>query len=368
MSSVYRAIEEEETLRLRLAVTGAHLSEQFGHTVDRIREDGFAIEEEIYSLLDTDRAVGRVIGLGSQLRGLSQTVHRASPDMLLVLGDREEAMATALVGAYTNVPVVHLCGGDRVVGNVDDQVRHAVTKLAHLHLVTNEESYKRVKRLGEQPHRIHNVGNPGLDRLRETEQLSKSALSKRLGFELPEDEPFILLIQHVISTEIDQAYDQMKTTLEAIDDLQIRTVLSYPNSDAGSRRMIDAIKEYEDRPYLHTSEHIPRVEFVNLMRHASCMLGNSSAGIMESPLLGLPVINVGNRQHGRLHAENVTFVDHDETEIRRAVKASIYDEERRKEAQNCSNPYGDGRSSKRIARLLAETDIDDSLLIKYITY
>lgn len=368
MSSVYWAIEEEETLRLRLAVTGAHLSEQFGHTVDRIREDGFAIEEEIYSLLDTDRAVGRVIGLGGQLRGLSQTVHRASPDMLLVLGDREEAMATALVGAYTNVPVVHLCGGDRVVGNVDDQVRHAVTKLAHLHLVTNEESYKRVERLGEQPHRIHNVGNPGLDRLRETEQLSKSALSKRLGFDLPEDEPFILLIQHVISTEIDQAYDQMKTTLEAIDDLQIRTVLSYPNSDAGSRRMIDAIKEYEDRPYLHTSEHIPRVEFVNLMRHASCMLGNSSAGIMESPLLGLPVINVGNRQHGRLHAENVTFVDHDETEICRAVKASIYDEERRKEAQNCSNPYGDGRSSKRIARLLAETDIDDSLLIKDTTY
>ena len=368
MSSVFRAIEGHPNLDLHLVVTGAHLSDAYGNTINEIRSDGFVIADEIESLLNGDQASFRVKGLAIQLQGLVQTVARIKPDILLVLGDREEAMTTALVGAYMNVPVAHIGGGDRVIGNVDDQVRHAVTKLAHLHFVTNPESKDRILRLGEQPFRVFDVGNPGLDRLLEVPVIDASELTRRLGFAIVDGEPLVMLIQHVLSTEIDQAYEQMKVTLEAVRELGIKTVLSYPNSDAGGQQLIRAIREYETLPFLYTAKNIPRLEFVNLMRRASCLLGNSSAGILEAPLLKLPVINVGNRQRGRLHAENVKFVPHNKDRIVEAVQQATFDLEYRKTVSVCSNPYGDGQSSARIAALLASTPLDDKLLIKDITY
>ena len=176
------------------------------------------------------------------------------------------------------------------------------------------------------------------------------------------------MIQHVISSEINQAYDQMMVSLNALKELGIKTVLSYPNSDAGGQQMIRAIRGFESFPFLYTAKNIPRLEFVNLMRRASCLLGNSSAGIMEAPLLKLPVINVGNRQKGRLHAENVQFVPHDKELIINALHKAIFDLDYRKSVELCSNPYGDGCSSDRIADILSKTSLDDKLLIKDITY
>jgi GDP/UDP-N,N'-diacetylbacillosamine 2-epimerase (hydrolysing) len=368
MSSVFRAIADHPDLDLQLVVTGAHLSDFFGHTIDQIRADGFFVADEIESLFNGDQASFRVKGLAVQLQGLVQTVARVRPDILLVLGDREESMTTALVGAYMNIPVAHIAGGDRVIGNVDDQVRHAVTKLAHLHFVTNQESKERILRLGEQPFRVFDVGNPGLDRLLETPILDSATLSRNLGFSISDGEPLIMLIQHVISTEIDQAYEQMKISLEAVRELGIKTVLSYPNSDAGGQQIIRAIQEYESLPFLHTAKNIPRLEFVNLMRRAFCLLGNSSAGILEAPLLKLPVINVGNRQRGRLHAENVQFVTHDKDQIIHAIKRAVFDQDYRLAVAGCTNPYGDGQSSQRIAAILASTELSEDLLIKDITY
>ena len=368
MSSVFRAVNKHPDLDLQLVVTGAHLSEAYGHTIDEIHKDGFIVVEEIESLLNGDEASCRLKGLAIQLQGLVQTIARVKPDILMVLGDREEAMTTALVGAYMNIPVAHLCGGDRVTGNVDDQVRHAVTKLAHLHFVTNSESAERIIRLGEQPFRVFDVGNPGLDRLLEVPVIDIAELSARLGFSIVEGEPFILLIQHVISTEINQAYEQMKESLEAIRELGIKTIISYPNSDPGGQQMIRAIQEYDSLPFIYAAKNIPRLEFVNLMRRASCLLGNSSAGILEAPLLKLPVINVGNRQRGRLHAENVQFIPHDKDQIFAAIQLAVYDQSYRNAMASCSNPYGDGKSSTRIAEILAKVSIDDNLLIKDITY
>lgn len=368
MSSVFRAIHEHSALELELVVTGAHLADAYGGTIRDIRADGFTIIDEIESLINGDQASSRVKGLAIQLQGLVQTVARSKPDFLLVLGDREEAMTTALVGAYMNIPVAHVAGGDRVVGNVDDQVRHAVTKLAHLHFVTNQESFDRILRLGEEPYRIYNTGNPGLDRLLSVPALSAAELSERLDFEIVEDEPLILLIQHVISTEIDDAYVQMKVTLEAVKSMGIKTILSYPNSDAGGQQMIRAIREYKYLPFLYSAKNIPRLEFVNLMRRAGCMLGNSSAGILEAPLLGLPAVNVGNRQKGRLHAENVQFVPHDAKRIQDAVNRALFDENYRNNVKKCINPYGDGKSSKRIAEILSSVELGEKLLIKDIAY
>lgn len=368
MSSVFRAIEDHPRLDLQLIVTGAHLSPAFGYTVDNIRADGFTIAEEVQSLINGDDASSRVKGMGVQLQGLVQAAARIKPDMLLVLGDREEAMTTALVGAYMNIPVAHISGGDRVVGNVDDQLRHAVTKLAHLHYVTSDASAERVLRLGEEPWRVTNVGNPGLDRLLEVEHLSRGELGKRLNLSIADGTPLIVLIQHALSSEIDDAYQQMHTTLSAVAELGIPTALSYPNSDAGGQQMIRAIEEFRGLPNLSIAENVPRIDFVNLMRHASCMLGNSSAGILEAPLLHLPVVNVGNRQRGRLNAGNVEFVPHDRNAIVAAVRKAVWDEQYRADVRACHNPYGDGRSSARIAESLAMTTIDSRLLIKDITY
>lgn len=368
MSSVFRAIDNHPELELGLVVTGAHLAPAYGHTIDEINKDGFEIVDRIESLINSDSLSARVKGLAVQLQGMVQTIARVEPQFLLVLGDREEAISTALAGAYMNIPVAHIGGGDRVVGNVDDQVRHAVTKLAHLHFATNQESYDRIIRLGEQPFRVFNTGNPGLDRLIDTPEISSSELSRRLGFEIEDGEPFILLIQHVISTEVSQAYAQMKSTLEAVKELRIKTVLIFPNSDAGSQQIIKAITEYSGLPFVFTARNIPRLEFVNIFRRAGCLLGNSSAGILEAPLLKLPVVNVGNRQKGRLHAENVQFVPHDKEAISAAVKKALYDQAYRSRVAKCVSPYGDGRTSQRIADILATVPLDETLLIKDVTY
>ena len=368
MSSVFRAIDNHPKLELNLAVTGAHLSENFGYTINEIENDGFKIVDHIESLLSGNKESLRVKGLGIQLQGLVQTVLRIKPDFLLVLGDREESIATALVSTYMNIPLVHISGGDRVIGNADDQIRHAVTKLAHIHLTTNLESRNRILALGEQKFRVHNVGNPGLDRMIKTKKLSNSQLSKNLNFNIHKNEPYIILIQHALSSEVSGAYEQMKTTLEAVKKMEIKTIISFPNSDAGGLEIIRAISEYEEIPFIYSAKNIPRLEFVNLMRGAACLIGNSSAGILEAPLLKLPVINIGNRQKGRLHAQNVEFVSHNKSKIIRAIKKAVFDKEYIKKVQKCSNPYGDGKSSDRIAQILASVKIDENLLVKDITY
>lgn len=369
LHAVFKAMQARSDISLSLIVTGAHLSPRFGMTIDEIRKDGFDIVETIDNLQDEDRDVSRLIGAAIQLHGLARAVDRLRPDLLLAFGDREESINMALVGSYLNIPVAHIAGGDRVIGNVDDQVRHATTKLAHLHLTTNEESKERILKMGEQPFRVLNVGNPGLDRLAQTEMLSREALLRWYGFEdAAFGKPLLVVLQHVISSEIEDAYRQMKITMEVVERLAMNTVLICPNSDPGNRDLVRCIEEYAELPFLRIFKNIPRVPFVNTLRQASCLLGNSSAGILEAPFLKLPVVNVGNRQKARLHAENVQFVPHDAQQIETAVRRACFDETYRAQVAQCRNPYGDGKSGERIAKILAEIPLDDTLLIKDITY
>ena len=199
LKKLMHGIKKNKFFQLKIIVTGMHLSKKFGLTYKEIESDGFKIVDKIESLIDSDTESARVKGMGIQIQGLVQSVERIKPDLLLVLGDREEAMSTSLVGSYINIPIAHISGGDRVIGNVDDQIRHAVTKLAHVHFATNRESAERILRLGEQPFRVFDVGNPGLDRLLQIPSLNVDELSSRLGFTIKDGEPLIVLIQHVIS-------------------------------------------------------------------------------------------------------------------------------------------------------------------------
>jgi len=368
MSSVYSAIDRHEDMSLKLVVTGAHLTNSYGLTIREIENDGFHIVDRVESLINGDTGASRIKGLGVQIQGLVQTVSRIKPDLLLVLGDREESIATALIGSYMNIPIAHVCGGDRVIGNVDDQVRHAVTKLSHIHFASNEESKVRILKLGEEAFRVFNVGNPGIDRLIATPQLDKQTLLTELNLCFNPDDPLLVIIQHVISSEINHAYDQMKETLTAINELGINSVVIYPNSDAGSFEMIRCIQEFSDSKHITIRKNLPRIQFVNLLRHAACLVGNSSAGILEAPALKLPVVNIGNRQKGRLHAENVRFVEHNKIDIIDAVRDAVLNAERIQEVRNCSNPYGSGDSSTKIVKILHDLEIDKDFLTKDITY
>lgn len=367
-SSVFRALAAMPGIELQLAVAGAHLSRRHGHTIDEIRLDGFAIADEIPCLLADDTGAGRVKGLAAEIAGLTQTVQRLRPDIIVVLGDREDAMAAALVAAYTGTCLAHLCGGDVAIGNVDDQVRHAVSKLAHLHFTTNAEASARLERMGEQAWRIHTAGNPGLDRLLAEPEIPWATMSAAAGVELKPGEPYLLVIQHVLSSEHEHGYAQMRATIDALERLAMPAVIIHPNSDAGSEGILRAIGEARRLPRVASAANLPRPAFVNLMRRAACLVGNSSAGILESPVLRLPVVNCGNRQRGRLHAANVQFTAHDPAEIAAAIQRAVADPAWRARLATLDNPYGDGRSGPRIAQVLAEVPIDARLLIKEHTY
>ena len=365
--SVLKAIEAYPGLRLSLVVTGMHLSHEFGYTVKEIEKDGFKIDAKVDMLLssDTPAAMAKSVGLG--ISGLAQVWEQLEPDIILVLGDRVEPLAAAIAGAYMNIPVAHIHGGDTAVGsNIDDSNRHAITKFAHIHFPATRKSAERIIKMGENEWRVHMVGSPALDVILNEPLLSPIALGERLGLDKPA--PPILLVQHSVTTQVDEAAKQMRETLEAILEVGCPTVLIYPNSDAGGRRMIEVIKEFEGHPFIRTIKSLSRKEYLSLMKAASVMVGNSSSGIIEAPSFGLPVVNIGIRQEGRERGKNVIDVGHNKQEIVKGIEKALTDEEFLKEVKKCENPYGDGKTGPRIAEILSKLEITPQLLQKKITY
>jgi GDP/UDP-N,N'-diacetylbacillosamine 2-epimerase (hydrolysing) len=364
---IFQAIMDHPELELELVVTGAHLSPLHGYTVEQIEADGFPICDRIESLINSDRDAARLRGAASQLQVLTHIVDAKRPSWLLAPADREEAMTMALCGAYLGIPIAHYGAGDHVVGNVDDMVRHAVSRLAHLLLTTHEGARARLVRAGEEEWRVHNVGHSGLDRIRTTPQLTRDELASDLGVEKLDDR-YLVIIQHPLSSEMADAGAQMQETLSAAAELGMQTFVSYPNSDPGSGQIIAAILAFETNPRFKAFKNIPDVQFVNLLRGATALLGNSSLGLLEAPFLRLAAINAGARQKARHHAENIFFVDCERSAIVKQVKAIIDDPEVRKQVDNCANPFGDGQTGKRVADLLAQTPIDSKLLNKDLNY
>jgi GDP/UDP-N,N'-diacetylbacillosamine 2-epimerase (hydrolysing) len=365
--SIFSAIQAHPDLELTLIVTGAHLSPLHGYTVKEIEADGFPIAERIESLIYSDHDAARLKGAASQLQVLTHIVDARRPDWLLVPADREESMTLALCGAYMGLPIAHYGAGDRVVGNVDDMIRHAVSRLAHLMLTTHEDARERLIRAGEQEWRVHNVGHSGLDRIARTAAMTDDELARALGI-AQINKPYLVVIQHPLSSEFEAAGQQMRETLEAAKELEMQTFVSYPNSDAGGRLVIEAIEEYRSYPGFHLFQNIPDAPFINLLRGAAVLLGNSSLGLLEAPFLRLPVVNIGARQKARHHVENVLFVACDKKQIVDKVRSILESEAIRNRIANCSNPFGDGHTGERVANLLATTQIDAKLLIKDLSY
>lgn len=364
---VIKSIENNPKLELSIIVTGMHLSIEHGYTINEIKKDGFKIDALVDMLLSNDTGVSMAKSLGIGIIGITQALEQIKPDIILILGDRGEPFAGAIAASHMNIPIAHIHGGDSTTGGcIDESIRHSITKFAHIHFPATEESAQRLKKMGEETWRIHMVGAPGLDTILNLELISRAQLIERFSLDIRE--PLLLAIQHPVTTQPENAAKEMRSTLEALAELNIQTVLIYPNADAGGRSMIEVIKEYEHMPFLHTFKSLSHSEYLSLMKIASAMVGNSSSGIIEALSFHLPVINIGIRQEGRQHASNVINIWHDKTEIVEAINTALFDEGFKNKIRECVNPYGDGKAGIRIAEVLANIKINDALLQKRITY
>lgn len=365
LKPVLKAINAHHRLDLALIVTGMHLSKEFGYTIKEIRKDGFKIDAEVEMLHAEDTGAAMAKSVGKCIEKMIEALKRIKPDFLVLLGDRAEMLAGAVTASYAGVPIAHLHGGE-VSGSIDDSVRHAITKLAHVHFPATRGSANRIIRMGEDPSRIFVVGAPALDTIL-NERLPKQAeLSKKYGLDL--SEPILLVLQHSVVTEADEAPNQIKETLDAIVELKHQTLIIYPNADAGGRRMIKVIKKYEKYPFIKYFKSISYADYLGLMRVASVMVGNSSSGIIEAPSFHLPVVNIGTRQKGRERSTNVIDVRHNRREIVRAIKKALHDEWFRANVKKCRNPYGDGKAGTRVAETLSKIKITPKLTQKRMVY
>ena len=335
-------------IELQLIVTGMHLAAEFGFTVREIEKDGFPIARRVEMLLSSDSAGGIAKSMALGLIGLSEALEQLHPDLVLVLGDRFEILAAAQAALVHNIPLAHIAGGDTTEGAFDESMRHAITKMAHLHLVTNALSARRVRQLGEDPARIHVVGNPGLDHLRRRPTLDRAALEQALG--APLGQRNLLITFHPVTLEASHAERQQAELLAALEQQSAGTTLWFtrPNADTGGRALGAALEAWASaRPNAHVFASLGHLRYLSLMSHANAVVGNSSSGLYEAPSFKVPTVNIGDRQRGRSAAGSVLHCAPERQAILAALdKAATLD---------CSavvNPYGDGTAAPRIVEAL----------------
>lgn len=364
---VLRAIQAKPELKLLLIVTGMHLSHEFGYTASETAKDGFEIAATVEMMPANDTLQAMAESVGQGIIGMSKTWAQLKPDIILVTGDRTEPLAAAISGAYMNIPIAHIHGGDSSMGGLDEYARHAITKFAHIHFPATQKSAERIIRMGEDEWRVHMVGSPALDAILNEPLLPHEQVIQK--FDIDASKPLILLVQHPVTTETDKAREQITESLEAVAHLRYPVILLYPNADAGGRRMIEIIKDYEkEYSFIKTFKSLPRREYLSLLRIANVLVGNSSSGVIDAPSFGLPAVNIGSRQEGRERGDNIIDVGHDHKEIASAIEKALTDEQFLSVVKKCRNPYGDGKASIRIAEILSNIEITQELLQKKITY
>lgn len=360
--------EIDKVFDLSLIVVGTHLLSEFGDTAEEIKKDGFKIAKKINTMSSSDTVGGMSKAFGLGVIKITDALENIKPDILLLLGDRGEALAGAISGAHLNIPIIHIHGGDQGDdgAHIDDPIRHSITKFAHIHLPATKLSAKRIIKMGEEEWRVNVVGSPALDDISSQDFYSKKYLEKKYNINFKK--PLILTLQHPSSTQAGYAKIQMKETLDALKEVGENTILIYPNSDAGGRSMIKVIKGYENYNFLHTYKSLPRKDYLSLMKYASVMVGNSSSGTIDAPSFKLPVVNIGTRELVREHAGNKIFVSHKKNEIKKAIKKALFDKKFIERVQKCKSSYGDGYAGKRIVKILKNLKINNRLLEKHLTY
>jgi UDP-hydrolysing UDP-N-acetyl-D-glucosamine 2-epimerase len=351
---------ESNDLELLLVVTGMHLSPEFGLTVRDIEHDGIPISARVDMLVSSDKPSGIAKSIALGVIGFSDAIERLRPDAMMVLGDRFEILAAAQAAMVHNLPLVHIAGGDTTEGAFDEAIRHAITKMAHVHLVTNESARRRVVQMGEDPLNVHMVGSPGLDHLRRSALLDRVALEASLGYPLGKHNALITF--HPVTLEPERGLRQQEEMLSALDTLPDGWAFWHtaPNADTGGRGLGAALKSWAaDRPRAHVFASLGQLRYLSLMQEADIIIGNSSSGLYEAPSFKVPTVDIGDRQRGRLAAASVVHCEPNRADIRAAIdRALVLD------CSGVENPYGDGLSAERIVHALRSMPPADRLLKK----
>jgi UDP-hydrolysing UDP-N-acetyl-D-glucosamine 2-epimerase len=354
IKSAMRAVDSHPDLQLQLVVGASALLDRYGTVLDLIERDGFEPDERVFMLIEgeTPGTMAKSTGLG--LLELPTAFDRLEPDVVITVGDRFETMATALAATYMNIPLAHTMGGE-VSGNIDESIRHAVTKFAHVHFPASQGAAERIVRMGEEPESVHMVGCPRMDLVADVLRDGGDGLSDLFRFgvggSFSLDEPFLLVSQHPVTTEYGDGERQIDETLRALQEVGLPAIVLWPNADAGSEhiaRGIRKFREHEDDSRLHFFKNLPTDDYIRLMSRTASVVGNSSSAIREGSFIGTPAVNIGTRQEGRDRGSNVVDVDYDRGEIAGAIRAQV------EHGQFEHEPiYGSGDAGEKIADILA---------------
>lgn len=375
---ILEAVRDHANLDYRLIVSGAHLDPDFGETKAEIAADGFEIHAEVKIDLEDDSPLATPKAIGSGIIAMSKALNEIQPDMLLVYADRYEGFAAVVAATQMNLPTGHIEGGDITEGGaLDDSIRHAMTKLSHLHFTTNQQASNRIMALGEEPWRVHTVGFPAIDMIAKGNYATPKELSAKLDIDI--NKPVVVFTMHSVTTRIEEADRDMRRALAAMKELatqdRVQVIVTYPNSDAGGRRIIQAIREeaLEAVDNIQTHKSLGRYVYHGILAMAydpnarvACV-GNSSSGIKETPAFYCPAIDIGTRQKGRLRAENVMAVPCETNAIVNATRKALFDETFRADCRVIKNPYGEGNAGGKIAEIIANVSLDYDILNKRMT-
>lgn len=336
----------------QLIVTGISLLKEYGEDISIIKRDGFEIASTIpmYKEEAPDTGAEMTRAYSRIMTGLADAFERLKPDLVLTGFDIGANFTAAVVGAHMNIPVAHIQGGE-VTGSIDESLRHATSKFTHIHFPATKDAARRLKRMGEDPRFIFVVGCPSIDVLLQAPRMSYDKVINLLG--LKSHDPYLLIVQHPVTTEVDQTGWQIHQTLQAVKQIGVQGIILYPNNDAGTRAIVSGIKNSSIKYFKSLSPEL----FSNVLRYCAAFVGNASTAIHETPTFHIPTVNIGTRQQGRERAKNVIDVGYDAGEIKRGIKKALYDKEFQEIVKKVKNPYGKGHSAKRIINVLKTIDL-----------
>ena len=360
LSPVMDAVRREPSFRLQVIATGMHLAPQFGLTWREIEADGFPIDAKVDLELSGDTAAAVTRSLGRGVMGFADELERLRPDLIVLLGDRYEILAAAQAALIARVPVAHIAGGDTTEGAFDEAIRHSITKMAHLHFVTNDAAARRVRQLGENPANIHAVGSPGIDVIRNMKLLDRSALERELGFAFRKRN--LLVTFHPATLDEQPAGEQFRELLAALDRLgdDVGVIFTLPNADPDGSAIIDLIGRYTAaRPQAKAFASLGQLRYLSAIAQVDAVVGNSSSGLYEVPSFRKPTVNIGDRQQGRLQASSVINCRPEARDIEEAVRKAFT-----RDCSSAVNPYGNGDSAQQIVAVLKATADYPKLLKK----
>jgi UDP-hydrolysing UDP-N-acetyl-D-glucosamine 2-epimerase len=357
MSPLYRLLHNDKDIDFKIIVSGAHLSHQFGYSIEQIKKDRFDILLELETLLSSDTGLSRVKSASLLLQNSLETISKFSPDLMIYAGDREDVLMYSMIGGYLEIPTIHFFSGDHVEdGYIDNPIRHATSKLSSAHFVTMEEHKKRLIRMGEAPRRVYVTGNISLDKFVSFEPIPKSELQKY--FQLDADlEEFAIMIFHPVTEEIDNVDVYFENILRNLENRNIKTFVSYPNVDPGNYQLLKVIEKYKNNTNFVFYKNLDREVFMSIYKHSIFIIGNSSSGICEAASLKIPAINVGLRQTGRFADRNVVFCGTALSDIDKSIEL-VLSAEFQESIEGMENSYGDGRSASRAFNLIKTLDFN----------